>query len=109
MQPDGKECDQNILYVTFFLNKIIKLLGEFQSDRKALKVAQCPCLPVMTNLGCQLTYIWNQLKPKRPGTLVRDFLKQIFFFEEEEEERRGLHVLVAVHTKEHQRGKLTEK
>lgn len=30
-------------------------------------------LPVATLLGCQLDYIWNRLKPKQPGTPVRNF------------------------------------
>lgn len=29
----------------------------------------------MTNLGCQLGYTWNQLKPKQLATPVRDFLE----------------------------------
>lgn len=31
----------------------------------------------MANLGCQLDYVWHQLKPKQLGTPVRDFLDQI--------------------------------
>lgn len=32
---------------------------------------------VRANLDCQLDYIWEQIKPKLLGTLVRDFLNQI--------------------------------
>lgn len=31
-------------------------------------------LPVVTVLGCQLDYVWNRLKPKQPGTPVRNFV-----------------------------------
>lgn len=31
---------------------------------------------VMTNFDCQLDCIWNQLKPRLPGTLGRDFLNE---------------------------------
>lgn len=29
---------------------------------------------VTANLGCQLDYVWNQLKPQRLGMSVKDFL-----------------------------------
>lgn len=32
---------------------------------------------VIANLGGQPDYIWNQLEPKLPGTLMTDFLNQI--------------------------------
>ena len=34
----------------------------------------------MTNLGCKLDYIWNQLKPKQDGTTVRGFSFLLKFF-----------------------------
>lgn len=38
-----------------------------------------PCLlSVMVNLGCQLDYIWNQLKPNWLDDCVKDFLHWMF-------------------------------
>lgn len=38
---------------------------------------------MMTNLGCELAWIWNQLKHKLIGTAMRDFL-DFFFFKQKE-------------------------
>lgn len=54
------------------------------------------------DLGYQLDYIWNQLKPKRLGTPVRDFLNQIIW-SKETYPKSGPHLLEAACIKDHRR------
>lgn len=59
---------------------------------------------VRANLGCQLDYTCNELKPKYLGKPVKDFLCRVFWGGDTNPKTRS-HFLVAAHTKGHGRTK----
>lgn len=59
---------------------------------------------MMADRGCQLDYIWNQLKPKQQGRPMRDFPDWIISGGKTYPKSRS-HFLMAPHIKGHRRRK----